>query len=387
LQYMKYILATWIHTVPEGSVVTLIQFSDDADIICQNENNENNIVVNERTRGVLISSINKLQVMGNTNIQAGIQTALNAQRDDKSCLPHRIVFLSDGVANVGETNVSYLASMMGGFRSKIDVVMLSENSSAPFTAEVKKLQDNTTAHFAANGDQLQTVFSNVFKSFNRHSLVVRVDGKTKIVPDHVQMSEIDLIFDVDCYSNPIISISVKIGDTEENIYEGSFSDIRTDIQPEQLVQMLSIADALKKIGQVKTEMIEQKDKTNFKNANEVLDDISKIIKKVKLDDDDVINTAPIYRSLCQEHDEISGIANLYNKKDPGECPVTFETVEVEVHGTSAYRSLGSCTATEQVFSCGEDEQMYKKWVQDKEEFNLKRRFTQHQFEALKQTCM
>ena len=381
LQYMKDILARWIQTVPEGSVLTLIQFSDNAYFICENK------VVDEQNRNELIRTINDLQVMGSTNIQAGIQTALYAQTNDKSHFPHRIVFLSDGVANAGETNVSELAKMMKKF-PKIDVVMLSENSSATFTEEVKKLQDNTTAHFAANGEELHTVFSNVFKSFNRHPVVVRVGDKTKIVPDYVQMSEIDLIFDIDCSSNPIISLSVKIGDTEEIIYEGSFSDIRTDIQPEKLVQLLGIAEDLKTVNQVKTEIIVKKDETDFKRAAETLQPITDKMFKMTLKITDIAD-APIYRSLCDQLKETNNIVEKYNAKDPGECPVTFETVEVEVQttGAAAFRSLGSCTTLKQVFRSDEEEEMYKKWVQDKQVFNSKRCVSQHEFVALKEICM
>lgn len=386
LHYMRDILRTWLKKVDVGCGMAFITFSDSADVVFMTQ------CLEESSREVAISRLQALRVTGQTNVEMGIRTALHTQSQMNASLPSRIVFLTDGKANAGEQDPNTLAALMTGFDSKIDIVMLTQNSSVALTEAVQTLSKEHSAHFAKNGDDLTTVFNTIFGTFGRHTVHVHVDSVEKIILEHVNASSIDLLFDIPASSNPSIAISIDIQGVREEVLCSTFLGTRAYMEAKQLDNLVKVAIALQQLGSVKTDIIIKKEAADFDVASKTLDNVSKMLDEVKLDTN--LKDTGSYRSLCAEHSELTDITNLFSKddtKDPGECPVTFTTTYVEQPNSSecCYRSL--CAAEQvNVFASVDDEHAYNKWMQDKIAYDTsKSRQTpsRHLLLALKPICV
>ena len=377
IQYMKDILKTWLMRVDLGCGLAFVAFSNSADVVFMTK------CLDEASRKVGISRLQTLEVVGQTNVELGIRTALHTQGQMNASLPSRVVLLTDGKANAGEQDPNNLAALMTTLDSKIDIVMLTKHSSVPFTEAVKTLSNENSAYFAKNGDDLTTVFNNIVGTFGRHPVHVNVNSVKKIIPVHVSASSIDLLFDVPPSSNPSITISIDIHGVHTELLDNTFLETHDYMEANQLNNMVKVALALQRLGSVKTDIVTKKENANFQMASETLDDISKILDEVKLDTD--VTDTVSYRSLCAEHSELTEITKLCCCKDPGECPVTYTTKVVEQSNSSyCYRSLRAEPVSVRVFNSVADEHAYNQWLQDTIAYTQTP--TRHMLSALKPTC-
>ena len=113
--YMRDILVNWLQTVPNGCGVVFVTFNNSADVIFHTE------CLDETNRSVGQTHVKSLFSQGQTNIELGITTALATQHKLNALFSNRVVLLSDGQANLGETDANRLASLMARFCCKVDV--------------------------------------------------------------------------------------------------------------------------------------------------------------------------------------------------------------------------------------------------------------------------
>lgn len=401
--YMRDILVNWLQTVPNGCGVAFVVFSDAADVVFYTD------CLEETNRSVGISCLKSLHVMGNTNIESGIDTALDTQHKLNSSFDNRVVLLTDGHANYGERDPIRLASLMARFCCKIDVVMLTENSSAQLTEAIKSVDDKHSGHFAQNADQLQTVFTQVFQSISKHPLHFQVATQTKVVYEHYDGNTIDLLYDeLDGDHDVTVRIFVECGGGKEQILETTLSETRGYKETRFLKSMIEGISALKKLGVCKSDFIANKEKADVSSAANTLEAVNTILMALKINGD--TNTAT-YRSLSGQVKELSPIVKAFDRKDPGECPVKFEMKKTEFDQKISFRSLPACefdsskrcvfrslgassAAPSDVknsyvkeFASVEDEEAYNKWARDKAEFSGTKPPCLHALLSLKPICM
>lgn len=96
--------AELIHRLHEGDVVSVISYSDSARNVVDNR------VVGE-DRSSLLTTVSGLDISGNTCISCGLYYARNALDRAPSTYVRRMVLLSDGQANRGETSAAGLQSI------------------------------------------------------------------------------------------------------------------------------------------------------------------------------------------------------------------------------------------------------------------------------------
>ena len=125
--------------------------------------------------------------------------------------------------------------------------------------------------------------------------------------------------------------------------------------------------ALKKLGAVKSDIIANKTNADVKTASDTMEEVQKELSELHF----MAGTAT-YRSLSGEVAELSPIVKAIAKKDPGECPVKFETKEIETQQPAGchYRSLGGPSSYfVKEFACPEDEEAYTQWENEKAVFD------------------
>lgn len=359
--YVKDILGVWLQTAPIGCGVLIVTFSDNVDVLFHTH------YLDESNRADGLVAVKSLLAWGHTNIELGISTALSMQVKLNTSLSSRVVLLTDGHANLGERDPTRLASFMARFESQVDVIMLTKNSSPSLTEAIQKLDTQNSGYFAESGDQLKSVFNQIFETFSRELLLAEVDNITKEVHPHYLGNTIDLLFDeVDPSCNPSINIFVVYSGVKEQLVGTTFSETRGYKEISVLKGMIAGILALKKLGAVKSDIITNKTNADVKTASDTMEEVQK-----KLCELHFMAESATYRSLSAEVAELSPIVKAIARKDPGECPVKFETKEIKTEQPEGccYRSLCSSSSFVKEFACPEDEEAYAQWENEKAIFN------------------
>lgn len=379
--YMRNILVNWFQTVPCGCGVVFVGFNEDANVVFWTS------CLDETNRSVGVSCLQSLHVKGRTNIESGIITALETQLMLNSSYSNRVVLLTDGQANVGEADPNRLASLIARFCCKIEVVMLTEYSSAKLTEAIQTVDNKNSGHFAQNADQLQTVFKQIFQSFSRRPLHVQLmnfggECTTKVIHEHYQGNTIDLMYEVDWDDNTAVCIFVEYVGGKEQIAQATLSETRCFKDASYLKMMVHGILALQKLAICKSDIIANKEKSDISSATKTLVDINEMLIMLRLNG---YPDTPTYRSLSDQVEELFPILKAFDKKDPGKCPVKFKEIEQQQEAGCVYRSLSTCLVKQ--FASPEDEEVYKKWEQEKAAFDEAKRPSLHALLALKPICV
>ncbi len=101
LDLVKSGLHTLVDQLRTSDSVALVAYSDEAEVLRQ--------MTQVRDRSALHSAIDRLRVSGSTNLEAGLRLGYEtARKSFRSGATNRVILLSDGLPNVGNTNAAPL---------------------------------------------------------------------------------------------------------------------------------------------------------------------------------------------------------------------------------------------------------------------------------------
>lgn len=364
LPILKEILLRWLETVDVGSGLVFVLIRAVGELCFQCD------YLTEEKRREAIHKIQVLHADGQTNIEDGINVAKEAMCSLNPNMQRKTIILTDGQANKGQVDASYLAAMTAPM-GKVDAVMLTTASDAMFVNKLKLINTENVGHFAATGDKLATVFNEIFNVLNTRQMTVQVGDICKSIPSHVANSMIDLLYAIHPATNPTVLVKAEQSNGESEIlFESRFIEIERHLEPRLLKARINIAMAMKKVGLIEDDFMVNNAQANFSDANGRLSEILEVMLTIKVDAPEVIEEVA-YRSLSVSYQQLKDISNAFSDtRIPEACPVAFEEVIEENDDAyddndgPAYRSLSTRPAVivEKKFASTEDEAKYHAWA-------------------------
>tara|TARA_B110000971_G_C20027134_1_gene509505 strand:+ start:901 stop:2358 length:1458 start_codon:yes stop_codon:yes gene_type:complete len=248
------------------------------------------------------AALNHMRSMGTTNLNAGIKLANEIASKRHDPRNTQLLILTDGQANIDETNPLVLAAKAASVCGTVLSIMFTAQSSAQFSDALHTINPNNSAHFVMNGDALQSTFSNIFSIMKQKPAEVTVGEHSKAIPSSCMSSTLHLLFDaIDVSKSHKIEVLVD----GVSVFKAESLDVTVLDADERLLSMHTrTAKAYQKLGGLISSVREQS--TGGGNPNDILqileapeaEEFLFVAKELSNEFEDLgIAETPAYRSL------------------------------------------------------------------------------------------